>query len=332
VNDLGFHSRSDQINAHVVGGYRWTRPGRAFRSANLQAAIYRTYDFGGNRIWEGLWHSGFLQFRNYYTFTWNLELNPWTVSNRRTRGGPLMLTPSGGNGSVWLQSDDRKTWVFGLDSWMDQYGSGHQSDWGTDLTVDWKPAAHIVFSFGPSYAQMRTGVQYVDTYPDSFATATYGARYVFAHLDQTTLSANVRLNWIFTPKLSLELYAQPLLSSGQYSRFKELARANSYDFVVYGKDGGSTFDQATYQADPDGPGPAPAIQLPHDDFDLASLRGNAVLRWEYRPGSTIYVVWTQSRSEDSGLGQFALGDGLHRLFSTSADNILAVKFSYWWNP
>jgi hypothetical protein len=164
--------------------------------------------------------------------------------------------------------------------------------------VEWKPAANISLSFGPGLERNLETAQWMNVFDDQLASATYGRRYVFANMDQTTLSGSTRLNWTFTPKLSLQLYMQPLISTGDYRDFKELARAKSFDFNRYG-DGASTidFENGTYVADPDGDGPAPAISFDNPDFSIKSLRGNAVLRWEYLPGSTLYFVWTQSRSD-----------------------------------
>ncbi|MBI3787499.1 MAG: hypothetical protein HY276_04495 [Ignavibacteriales bacterium] len=146
------------------------------------------------------------------------------------------------------------------------------------------------------------------------------------------MSASIRLNWTFTPQLSLQLYVQPLISSGSYVNFKELAQPKSYDFNVYGNNG-STISKTSdgYIADPDGSGPAPALGFSNPNFNYKSLRGNAVLRWEYRPGSTLYLVWTQSRSDYENDGEFNFSRSLNRLISANADNILMLKFTYWWS-
>ena len=114
-------------------------------------------------------------------------------------------------------------------------------------------------------------------------------------LDQTSLSADVRVDYFVTPSLSLQIYAQPLVSSGRYADFKELARARSRDFTHY---------------DLSGP---PAFALPSPDFNLRSIRGNAVLRWEYVPGTVAYLVWTQDRSNEISDGAFELHDSLASL-------------------
>ncbi len=156
---------------------------------------------------------------------------------------------------------------------------------------------------------------------DPTAAATYGSRYVFAKLDQTTVSANLRINWSFSPTLSLQTFVQPLISAGGYTDLKELARPRSYDFARYG----ANYDRATGTVDPDGPGPAPAFQVGNPDFNFRSLRGNAVLRWEYQPGSAFFLVWTQERTDAETLGDLQFGHSFDRLVSAKANNIFLAK-------
>jgi hypothetical protein len=174
----------------------------------------------------------------------------------------------------------------------------------------------------PNLEKNRTAAQFIGTLDDPAATATFGREYVFAGLNQTTLSSSVRMNWIFSPRLSLEVYAQPLISSVDYGDLKSLAAPRTYDFVPTDGVG----------PDPDGAGPGSAASVTADDFTFASLRGNAVLRWEYLPGSTFYLVWTQSRSASDDIGSFGFRRALTSIGDAQADNIFLVKFSYWWNP
>lgn len=339
TNDVGFLSRADVINAHAVVSRRWSTPGRLFRSARINAGAYRVYDYAGLRTGEGYTLSGGADFLNYHGASVFVSLNPERYNGRRTRGGPVMLSPSGWGGDLSYSTDDRKSVVGEFSLSRNSFGRGDDNTWGGSMGLTWKPAAAVSVTVGPEYERSRMGAQYVGTFADSFATATFGSRYVFAYLDQTTLSANLRVNWTFSPKLSLEVYAQPLLSSGAYRGFKELARPRSYDFNRYGG-GGSTITAnrdasgtvVDYSVDPDGGGAASPFSIANPDFGFASLRGNAVLRWEFRPGSTVYLVWTQDRSDQSSDGEFGFGRSLGRLGKAKGNHIVAVKFSYWWHP
>ena len=317
VNDIGFMFRTGIVNMHLGGGYSWTTPGRLFRQAELGGAVFRNYDWDGNINWSGVFHFGFVQFLNYYSLSWNAAYNPWTVNNRRTRGGPLTLNPPGYQLNLNMNSDGRKPFTVGVFTGT-YYRSAADMSWWLGTELQYRPAPNVSVSIEPNVSLGKEPAQYIEAYADPAAAATFGRRYVFASLGQTELSAGIRMNWTFTPKLSLQLYAQPLVSAGNYGTFKALARPRTYDFAVW-NDGTSSFDSTTY---------TPA----NLDFNFKSLRGNAVLRWEYLPGSTLYLVWTQSREDFENTGQFSFGPSLRRLGRAKPDNILMAKVTYWWNP
>lgn len=329
INDVGFQIWADYINSHLMVGRRWTRPSRLFQSAQVNLATYRTWTFGGDMTGAGYFARGVLEFRNFYQWIGIVEYNPQSFNARRTRGGPLSLNPQGVYLRSEFTSDTRKTWSFGLTLEGTDYALDRQSSILVEPSVEWRPTSKLTVKLAPSYENLKTKAQYVGTFGDPAAVATFGQRYLFARLDQNTLSASVRLNWIFTPRLSLELYAQPLLSSGAYSEYKELARPRTYEFGLTGPAASVGGDQLAVT--PATPGVA-AIEFGDPNFSLASLRGNAILRWEYLPGSTLFLVWTQNRSDTVLDGEFRLGNGVSRMFSGAADNVFLVKLSYWWRP
>ena len=330
VNDLGFLGRTDIINTHIGAGYQWVEPCELYKRIEAVWAAFRSYDFGGNIIWEGLFARGFIEFPNAYWMGLNLAYNPQTINNGRTRGGPLTLNPPGYQVDLEFQSDGRKDIV--LQASGGTYQSNWERSWVVNASIEWRPASNVSVSVGPGLERNIEYSQWVDRFDDPSATATFGRRYVFAVLNQTTVSANIRLNWTFTPKLSLQLFLQPLISANDYHDFRELARPGSYDFNTYGT-GGSTIalHGGGYQADPDGNGPVAHLSFPNPDFNFKSLRGNAVLRWEYLPGSTLYFVWTQTRSESDNNSDFQFDRSVHQLLDTTPDNIFLIKLSYWWN-
>ncbi len=328
VNDVGFMWRGDVINGHIIGGYKWVKPGKFTRHAELHFATFSSWDFGGNRLWSGIFQYGYLKFLNYWGIEYYWAYNPESVNNRLTRGGPLTLNPSGWETYFKLDSDNRKPWVLSLGFNGGYYESTKYLNFSP--SIEWKPASNISVSIGPDYTRDITTAQWIDAFDDPTATATYSKRYVFAELDQTTLAASIRLNWTFTPQLSLQLYAQPLISSGDYYDFKELARPRSYDFNIYNQEQ-SAFDGKNYIIDPDGPGPADTLKFENPDFNFKSLRGNAVLRWEYMPGSTLYLVWTQSRSDREQIGEFQFNRSFRRLWNADVDNIFMIKVAYWFS-
>jgi hypothetical protein len=180
------------------------------------------------------------------------------------------------------------------------------------LSLGLKPSPRWNLTLSPTLARSRSGAQYVATVEDAEAASTFGAYYLFAPLEQTTLALEARLNLTFTPRLSLEVYAQPFLSSGDYGEVGALAAPRGYAFEDY--EGG----------------------VPDRDFNLRSLRGNAVLRWEWRPGSTLYLAWQQTRSDfatgTAGVGEFDFSRDRQALFRAQPDNIFLLKINYWLTP
>ena len=328
VNDLGFFFRSDVINAHLGGGYSWTTPTEFYRELSLGAAIFRSYDFGGEITWQGIFHFGDLEFLNYYIIDWDFAYYPESMNNTRTRGGPYSLNPTSYFADLFLRTDRRNDWVISMygDTWQNGFSKFRSVGFG----IEFRPVPNISFTISPEYDWNLDFSQYIGTFDDPLAVRTYGKRYVYGELDHKTYSASIRLNWTFSPTLSLQLYVQPLISTGKYLRYKELEAARKYDFINYGE-GNTTFDDKNYIADPDGDGPAPEIDIGNNDFNFLSLRGNTVLRWEYSPGSVIFLVWTQSRADVEDNGNIKFGDSFNKLVDLQPDNIFMVKFTYWIN-
>jgi hypothetical protein len=143
---------------------------------------------------------------------------------------------------------------------------------------------------------------------------------------------NIRLNWTFSPTLSLQLFMQPFFAMGNYTNFKELAEPRTYDLTEYGTSGSTISYDANnnlYNVDPDGNGPAQAFTFSNPNFNYKSLRGTAVLRWEVLPGSIFYFVWSHNQTNFENPGDFSLSRDFKNLWNTQGDNIFLVKFSYW---
>jgi hypothetical protein len=329
ANDLGYHNRGDVFNGHVETGYRSLHPGRLFRTWTVTGSYYRNYDFGWNRVGEYIYLDGKGQFLNYWTAALHLDYEPRKYSHYLTRGGPMAFYPEGATASFNLASDDRKPLIVrftGMYRWHPT--GGYSISLGGGLT--WKPSPNFSLSIGPSYTFRYAEGQWVRSVVDPLKTSTYGVRYVLSDIDQKTLPIEIRVNWTFTPRLSLQAYLQPYIGTGDFYAFKELSAARTFDFDYYGN-GDSTIAYAggVYTVDPDGAGgPAAPFTFRDPDFNLKSLRGTVVLRWEYRPGSMLYFVWTQRRADYSHPGDFELWRDLGDLFQAPGANIFMIKFSY----
>jgi hypothetical protein len=251
--------------------------------------------------------------------------------------------PSADAARVELVGDPRAryTWESMLNVSSDRGGAKLRS---LGLELGFKPAENWTVEVGPELSRTTTPAQYVTTVADPTATSTYAGRYVFASLDQTTLGIDTRLNVTFTPSLSLELYAQPFLSSNDFGALKELRAPRTFDFDEYGRDVGTATPEpgGKVLVDPDGTGPASSFRVSDRDFNLVSLRGNAVMRWEWRPGSTLYLVWQQERSDQLDAldasadgrepGSFRFSRNVRDLWDARPINVLLFKVSYWLNP
>jgi hypothetical protein len=330
LNDLGFQGHTDLINMHVGNMYYWTTPTSWYRNLQISAAAFRTVDFGGDITWEGLWQNADILFPNYIEFGWAYAYNPSAISDRRTRGGPKTVTPPGYEITAWLNGDSRNSFIPGFN--FDSYQAFYQRTYSFFWSLDWKPVSNVEVILSPELDKDWEYSQWVGAVSDPTATATYGKRYLFGEMNQTSFSAGVRVNWAFTPRLSLQAYVQPLLSVGTFTNFKELARPRSYDFNNYGTGGSTIVRDSLFRVDPDGAGPAGTFTFSNPDFNYKSLRGDIVLRWEFAPGSTIYLVWTQSRFNSENAGDYQFSRDVKNIFSSQPDNIFLMKIAYWITP
>ena len=156
---------------------------------------------------------------------------------------------------------------------------------------------------------------------------------MFANLEQTEISLAANVSVTFTPGLTLEIYARPFLGSGRFGRPSELVAPRTFRFAEYDDIGTVTDLGEELEVDPDGAGPAESFEIEKENFTLRSLRGNAVLRWEWRTGSTLYLVWQQERErEDPLTSDLRLRRDLRELGRTRPHNVFMVKVSYWFNP
>lgn len=329
-NDLGFQWNADKINGHLVLGYRWYEPDGIFRRKNVYASHFRSYDFEGDKINDGIMVFTHFEFENYFSIGFDAGYFPGSISKGHTRGGPKALSPTSYFIEVEGNTDRRENYVFEYDAEIgsDELGGDF---YNFSFDFEWKPLPQIDFSIGPEFQRNLSMLQWVTSTEDYKATNTYGSRYVFAELDQKTIAANVRLNWTFTPKLSLQLFVQPLISVGGYTNFKELAEPRSLNYNYYGENGSTISydsDEAEYTVDPDGSGESD-FNFENPDFNFKSFRANLVFRYEFLPGSILYFVWTNDRSNEENHGKLNFENDFSNLWKSETDNVFLLKFTYW---
>jgi hypothetical protein len=323
INNAGSQSQVDLVQTWVNLQYRETRPGPVFRSYSVSVQNINRWDFSGERQNA--------TFRAYSGVTWH---NFWTSSlqgsyyaraqdPRLTRGGPLMGTPRGWSAALQAGNAASAATRLSLSGVLsgDENG-GHAERLTTTLSL--RPSPRWRLSLAPYLEQRRDARQYVKTLSDG-RPETYGLRYVFAGIDRTTLSAQLRVTAALAPDLTVDLYAEPFAANGLYDGFGELAAARGRALRLYGADQ-TSIDRTDRQITvTDG---ADSFGFSDPDFRMRSFRANLVVRWEFRPGSTLYVVWQQDRHESLAPGGLQAGDAL-RSPGSPGTHVLAVKASFW---
>lgn len=337
VNDLGFMGRVDYRNIGWGTSYNNFEAGKLFRNYYFFAGTNHAWNYGGDKIWTSFFNEAGFNFTNLWSVYAGGEYDPSAIDDRLTRGGPRGRQPTQWGGYLQISTPQRKTVSYNL--FANYYGDtkdGYSKD--LNVTVSVRPSTSVNVSVTPKVSLYHNTIQFVRGATDPLATGTFGRRYVFSDLFQTTLSATTRVEWTVTPLLSLQLFAQPFASAGRFEGFKELAEPATENYLVYGRDNGSTITPvpepgtgniASYIVDPDGPGVAPSFTVGNPDFRTHSLRGNAVVRWEYRPGSALFFVWQQERSDFIPLeGDFRTRREVRQIFGRPG-NVFLVKATYW---
>ncbi len=342
VNDLGFQSWADRVDVTSRFGYEQPTAGRHFRTLNIITGWTSTFNFEGQAVAAETSLSVRAQHVSFNGFNARIARQFETWNDRLTRGGPLTLQPGGYSGRIGFNTDQRKVWRVRAGF---EFLEGEESGWrrGGDLLLGFRFYEIFDFQVGPNVTRTHSAAQYVTAVSDPTASHTFDRRYVFAPLDQTTVGVETRLNVTFSPDLTFELYAQPFVSNGDYLGLMELARARSFDFLNYGQDLGTVTrsDDGKLRVDPNDTGQN-VFQVGTLDFNFLSLLGNAVLRWEWRSGSTLFLVWQQTRAQqmvgteggrmEGDVGEFALGRDTRALFGLKPNNFFMLKLTYWLNP
>ncbi len=339
TNDTGRLTNSDDISASGEIALRQTEPKGIFRRSRVSLSLRSGWNYGGVRREGQVRLSSQGTFMNYMDANFNAQFNPRSMSDNATRGGPLMQ-----NGWRWrmdgnLSNNNSSTTTARLNLTHER---GEFDAWSTEvgLRLGFNPTQTLSLSVDPGFSRRVSSRQYVGRF-DNGSDATYGYRYVFAKIERSQLSMRLRVNYLFSPNLSLEAYGEPFSASGRYFGFGELAAAGSRFLREYGVAPGTTITQADHRylvTDTAVPG---TLSFGNPDFNSFSFRSNLVIRWEWNPGSTIFLVWQQNRDDfcsggsvdfcpnGSVPGSQATLASFADPFKLPGDNFLAVKMSYW---
>jgi hypothetical protein len=328
ANDLGFLGRADQASGFARVWYNQFRPGPTFRRWRVDVASWTNVTFGGERLWTGAETWAETQFHNRWVVAGGggYDLPRWDVD--ALRGGPAVRADGRWWSWVRVASDPARSLKATAGGWMNRELATGGWSASADAEVEMRPSDRLSLTLGPSLNRAVNPWQFVAN-----RAVDDGTAYVRGRLDQTTVSLTLRAAYTFTPELSLQAYAQPFVSAGAYGAFSRVSapRAESFAerFTPYGE-AQLAYDAAgdTYGVDANGDGETD-FRFGNPDFTFRELRSNVVLRWEYRPGSALFVVWSQGRSVASTDGRFRLGSDLSELFRAPGTNTLTVKLAYW---
>lgn len=334
TNDYAFQTTADYLyfNANVVRSV--TKPGRWYRHIWSSVGAQTQQNWDGDRTDVQVPVFFGMQTPQYWWTNAFVIWRPDTDDDRLLRGGPVVRKPGNVFVNVNVNTDSRKR-VIG--SFTAARGANTRGGRSLNLSTgaEARPTSNVYVSVNPSWNDARNLLQYVRAVNDPTAVDFAGRRHVLATLRQKTLGLDTRLNVTFSPTMTLQLYAQPFFSSGAYSEFKEFVAPRRSDWAVYGRDAG-TITRATsdgtgaYTIDPDGAtGPAAPFALSNPDFSVRSLRGNAVFRWEYQPGSTLFFAWAHSRAGSAPFGDFDFARDREALLADRPDNVFLVKATWW---
>ncbi len=328
LNDLGYLRRADQIMQFVWIGYRWWEPTGIIRQFSLNANQWQGWNFGKERLFRGGNVNGFLQFTNYWGFNAGINREGEALSVSELRGGPALKTPGGWR--FWLNgfSDERQPLTFGLGLFGYRSDDRISRSQAVNVNFTWRVTNTLNLRLEPSYSWNVSNLQYVTT--EEWENEK---RYLFGRIDQNTFALEFRLNFSLTPNLSIQYYGQPFVSAVKYSHFKKITRprAKRYEDRFHEfSEAEIRYDEANeeYLIDETGNG-LTDYSFGKPDFNFREFLSNLVIRWEYRPGSTLYLVWSQNRRGIEGFGDFDWGRDLPGIFDSASDNVFLIKLNYW---
>jgi len=326
INDVGQMRSGDDIDFNADIQLRDTKPNKYVRLFNFGTATQAGWNFGGVRQYLRFSENASATLHNFWRVGAGATVIVGSQSDDLTRGGPLMATANAYQLTASLNSRANipTTWSARTTYLRDEFG-GQSQTFSTTLTV--RPASRWQASMDPTYSRVTDARQYVTTRSGGSA-ATFGSRYIFSYIERSTLSARFRLNYAFTPNFTVEAYAEPFVSSGRYFDLGELSAARSKVMRVYGAAGtGTTITRDSTGAATVTDG-ATRFTVPNLDFNRRSFRSNLVLRWEWLPGSTAFLIWQQNRQATDPLGRLITPRDLLDATQVAGDHFVVMKVSY----
>jgi hypothetical protein len=310
INRLGFIGRGNYNGGGTWWQYRTYKDWHFIRETYHNVNYWNAWNLDGYKISHGGNYNNSIMTTSNWWFGGGYGFQIPYYDDRETRGGPPYKRPRGWDVWLWVDSDTRKWWVVDLFHGVGTNWDGIYESYSAELQI--QPRSNLEFSIGPSYDAHWHVSRWVDTVEDSSGNE----QYVFGELNSKEIDINFRSTLTFTKNLSLQVWVQAFMAIGDYENFKLLDPPGSFKPLGNVEYSGN-LSHNTYEDDP--------------DFNCKSLNANLVLRWEYRPGSTIYLVWTQFRDDYEEYGHLPFDEGLREIWNLSANNTFLIKANYWWS-
>jgi hypothetical protein len=328
INDLGYLQQADRIMPIIWAGYNQWEPKGIYRRFNINGDIFTIYNFGGLNIQTGLEGNVNVTLKNYWSVWTGGNIGTSSMDPSMLRGGPTMKTPGRYNARIGFSTDSRKK--LGLEFYTN-FNKGFENfnkNTYTGMDISYKPTNYLKITLSPGYSTSFSELQYV-------AQKTFNGndRYIFASIDRTTINASIRINVNVSPDLTIQYWGQPFVASGRYYDHKYILNpiAEKYSDRFHNYSEKQLISQNdTYDVDENMDGTVD-YNFGKSDFNVQEFLSNLVVRWEYSPGSSVYFVWSQTRSGFNSSGNMDYFNDLGNLFNHAEnypDNIFLVKFSY----
>jgi len=325
LNDIGFLSQTDNIMQFFWMQYRILKPKGITRWQRYNINEWREYDFGMRELAEGYNVNAHAEFKNFWRAGAGVTYAPRNISNADLRGGPSIRYPSKFYYWGYVGTDPRKKLHMVFNPEFGVGSENYSRETYLSMDVTYKPVNALNISLSPSFSKIHNEMQYVTT----ASTSTDQPRYVVAEINQTVARVSIRVTYMVTPNLSLQYWGQPFGTSGDYNDFKYItdSRAESYSSrftPIPSSRMGLT--ENGYSVDEDSNGISD-YTFGRPDFNFGQFRSNMVIRWEYIPGSTVFLVWTKERNgafydDEPGRNKYSFD------FDQKGHNIFLLKFTY----
>lgn len=328
TNDIGYLREADQVLGVAWGQYNQFNPKGIYRSYNLNCDVFSVWNFGGFTLAKGFEWNASMNFKNFWNIYTGGNFQSNNLDQTILRGGPMMRTPGSWSYRLNVSTDSRKKTVLGI---YTNFNKGYEKNYSrfyTETDLSYKPTNYLAFSLIPTVSKSSDELQYVKT-----LTVNDQNKYVFASIDQNMVSTSFRINLNLSPDLTLQYWGQPFIATGKYYDYKlidhPMAEKYRDRFTVFSP-GQITLDGDQYLIDENRDGKTD-YQFDRMDFKVKQFLSNLVLRWEYSPGSSVYLVWSQSRNvsdSDGGMNYFSDLGNLFNSADNKPHNVFLIKFSY----